>query len=330
MILLTAETDAATLESIRRALPDADVVHRPSSFGWTAAQLLSLVHDADAVLAGGDEYTERVLAHAPRLRILARLGVGFDKVDVTAAERLGIYVTSTPGANSVAVAELAIGLILAMARDVVGHAVDVKQNRWAPSFGTQLEGQTLGLIGSGAIGSEVLKRALAFGMKVRVHDPFVSVDRIRSAGGTPSSLGDTLAEADFLSLHLPLSAATRGYLNRERIATVKRGCMLVNTARGDLIDEDALLEALNTGRIKAAALDVLRSEPPSGASGLLAHHPSTIVVPHIGAATREASNRTYALAIESVARAFAGERPPRAINDPLRPRNATPRVAAQP
>src|SRR5262249_11689581 len=232
--------------------------------------------------------TAALLAAAPRLGIVARAGTGVDNVDVDAASARGILVVNAPGANSISVAEHACALMLALARSVPAADRAMKDGRWEKKrfLGNELRGKTLGVAGLGRIGQEVAQRARAFGMRVVAHDPFISKEIAASLNVELMTLDEVCAAADYLTLHLPSTPDTRHLFDDERFARCKPGVRLVNTARGELVDEGALRRAIENGRVAAAALDVFETEPPADWS--LAQLPQVVATPHIAASTEEA------------------------------------------
>jgi len=253
-----------------------------------AALALDLA-DADAlVVRSATKVDAHLLDAAPRLRIVARAGAGVDNVDVDAASARGVLVVNAPGANSISVAEHAWALMLALARSVPAADRAMKDGHWDKRrfVGTELRGKTLVIVGLGRIGQEVAQRARAFGMRVVAHDPFISKEIALGLGVELMSLDQACATADYLTLHLPVTADTRHLFDAKRLAACKPGIRIVNTARGDLIDEAALRDALESGAVAAAALDVFQKEPPSDWS--LAQLPQVIATPHIAASTEEA------------------------------------------
>jgi D-3-phosphoglycerate dehydrogenase len=278
-------------------LPESALALLRSEAGWqvdartgrSPAELGAALADADALLVrSATRVTADLLAASPRLRIVARAGTGVDNVDVAAASGRGILVVNAPGANSISVAEHACALMLALARAVPAADRAMKNAKWEKKrfLGTELRGKTLGIAGLGRIGQEVAQRARAFGMRVVAHDPFIAREIADGIGVELLSLDEVLAAADFLTLHLPSTPETRHLLNDDRLARVKPGIRIVNTARGDLIDETALGRALRSGVVAAAALDVFETEPPS--DWALAQMPQVIATPHIAASTEEA------------------------------------------
>jgi D-3-phosphoglycerate dehydrogenase len=217
--------------------------------------------------------------------------VGVDNIDLNAAKAHGVTVVNAPIATTVAVAELAFGLLLAVCREIPRADATMKAGKWIKKEleGVELYGKTLGVIGFGRIGSETGKRAAAFGMKILGYDPLLPAEEIAKRGGEAVSLEELLAQSDFITMHIPLNPQSKGMINAESIAQMKDGVRLVCAARGGVIDEAALLQALQSGKVAAAGLDVFATEPP-GLTDLVAH-PRVICTPHIGAQTAEAQTR---------------------------------------
>jgi len=244
---------------------------------------------ADALIVrSATKVDERLIASAPKLRVIARAGTGIDNVDVGAASARGILVMNAPGGNSVSVAEHALALMLALARSVPVADAAMKREVWDKKglTGAELRGKTLGLVGLGRIGQEVAARARAFGMEIVAHDPFISEEVATSLGIELVGLDAMCDRADYVSLHIPATAETRHLFDRPRLAKCRKGVRIVNTARGELIDETALADAIEGGHVAGAALDVFETEPP--ADWRLAHLPQVIATPHIAASTTEA------------------------------------------
>ena len=257
--------------------------------GRTPAELAADVGEADALLVrSATKVDARLIAAAPALRIIARAGTGVDNVDVAAATARGIVVVNAPGANSISVAEHTLALMLSLARSVPAADRAMKDERWEKRLflGTELRGKTLGVAGLGRIGQEVAQRARAFGMRIVAHDPFISAEVASGLGVELLSLDEMCATADYITLHLPSTSDTRHLFNDDRFVRCKAGIRLVNTARGDLIDGDALRRALESGIVAAAALDVFETEPPR--DWALAKLAQVVATPHIAASTEEA------------------------------------------
>lgn len=275
----------------------------------TPAELREALVGVDGVIAGVDRFDAGVIESADRLRVIARHGVGTDGVDLAAAARRRIVVTNTPGANADAVAELAIGLMLALARHITRADRLVRSGGYGALRGVQLGGRTVGLIGLGQTGTAVARRASALGCTVIGFDPAVDDQQLRSAGATPMSQEEVVARADFLSLHVPATAATRDMVDAAFLTRMKPGAYLVNTARGELVVEQDLVRALDEGTLAGAALDAMRDEPPRSDSPLLGRD-DVILTPHSGADTDEARAAMARAALEDLLAVLDG-RPPR-------------------
>jgi D-3-phosphoglycerate dehydrogenase len=283
----------------------ADVVDQP---GISADELLQVIGSYDALIVRGrTKVTPAVFAAAPRLKVVGRAGVGVDNINLDAAREHKVTVVNSPLATTVAVAELTMGLILGMLREIPRADTSMKNGKWLKKEfeGNELYGKTLGVIGFGRIGSAVAQRAAAFGMQVIGYDPLVSAEDIRQRGGESVNLVDLYTRADVITLHLPLTNDTRGILNAAAFAKMKTGVRIVCAARGGVIDEEALLEALNSGKVASAALDVFAAEPPGQTALVL--HPHVVCTPHVGAQTVEAQGRAaYDISTEILA-ALKGE-----------------------
>ncbi len=256
--------------------------------GRAPDQLSADLAGADAlVVRSATKVTAAIIAAAPKLRAIARAGTGVDNVDVAAASARGIVVMNAPGANSISVAELAMGQVLALARHLPAADAAMKQGKWEKKkfLGEEVREKTLGLAGLGRIGQEVARRASAFGMRIIAHDPFISEQVAADMGVTLVSLDDLFARSDYISLHMPSNANTRNLVNAERLKKAKKGLRIINTARGDLIDEGALADAIEAGHVGGAALDVFTKEPT--VDQRLQMLPQVVASPHIAASTRE-------------------------------------------
>jgi D-3-phosphoglycerate dehydrogenase / 2-oxoglutarate reductase len=258
------------------------------------AEVIELVRGCAGLIVGVDPVTARVLEAGP-LRVVVKYGSGTDNIDLRAAERLGVKVSSTPGANALSVAELTIALLFALARRLVAHDRAVRGGSWSRRGAVELAGKRLGVVGYGAVGREVARLAASLGMEVVAHDPLVE-----GADVTLVGLDELLTSCDAVSLHVPLDDSTRGMIGAQALERMRGGAFLVNTARGGIVDEQALAEALSTGRLGGAALDAFADEPPSG-SPLLGLE-NVVLSPHAGAATVEATLRTAVQAVRQLLR----------------------------
>jgi D-3-phosphoglycerate dehydrogenase len=286
MKIVVADDLPASALDLLRAEPKWEVDARP---GRKPAALAADLADADALMVrSATKVTADLLAAAPKLRIVARAGTGVDNVDITAASARGILVVNAPGANSISVAEHAWALMLALARSIPAADRAMKSGLWEKKrfIGNELHGKTLGVAGLGRIGQEVAQRARAFGMRVVAHDPFIAREVAAALGVELMTLDEVCECADYLTLHLPSTAETWHMFDDARFARCRVGVRIVNTARGELIDEAALRRAIESGTVAAAALDVFEQEPPADWS--LAKLPQVVATPHIAASTEEA------------------------------------------
>jgi D-3-phosphoglycerate dehydrogenase / 2-oxoglutarate reductase len=288
---------------------DVDV----SSDGDLAQQ----IGDYDAIIVrSGTQLTAEIIERGERLKVIGRAGVGVDNVDLEAASRRGIIVANAPQSTVVSAAEHALGLLFALSRSIPQAHAALKEGRWERSrfAGLELAGKTLGLAGFGRIGQQVARRAKALEMRVVAYDPYVAPERFRELGVDHAAmLADLLAESDFLSLHLTLTPETRGLIGREELRAAKDGIRIVNAARGELVDEEALVESLESGKVAGAALDVFSEEPYAGP---LLGLDNVVVTPHLGASTHEAQDRAGVIVAEQVAAALEGGVVANAVNVP--------------
>ena len=284
------------------------------------ADLVAAIPDFDALVVRSEtKVTARVLEAGRRLKVVGRAGVGVDNIDVPAATKLGVLVVNAPRGNIIAAAEHAVALLMSAARLIPQADASVKRGEWTRGkfVGTEIRGKTLGVVGLGNIGSEVAKRAQGLEMDVIAFDPAVPPERAEQFNVELASLDDLLARADFISIHAPLVDATRGLLGAAALAKVKPGAILVNAARGGIVDEGALYAALSEGRLAGAAMDVFEHEPP-GENPLLGL-PNFIATPHLGASTREAQTSVAFDVAEEVGAVLAGDLPRYAVNAPALP-----------
>jgi D-3-phosphoglycerate dehydrogenase len=272
------------------------------------AEIRKLVGDVDGIICGDDDYTPKVLKKAaPTLKVLSKYGIGLDRIDVEAATKLKIPVCFTPGVNHTTVAEHAFGLMISMLRNIPRECSLVKEGQWTRITGHELLDKTIGILGLGRIGKEVAKRSVAFGMKVVAFTPNWDEEFLRECPVQKTDDPvDVLRVCDILSLHMRLTDQTRRFLNRDRIEFMKEGAFVVNTSRGGLIETDALIEALSSGKIAGYATDVLDREPPDENDPLL-NLDSVIVTPHIGSRTYENVIRQATMATENLIRVLSGQ-----------------------
>jgi D-3-phosphoglycerate dehydrogenase len=286
-IVLAEKVSPATL-AVLAGEPDWQIL-TPEDVAKLPGKLPEALADADAlVVRSAVQVDDALLEHAPKLRVIGRAGVGVDNIDADAATRRGIVVMNTPGANAVAVAELTIGMMIALARKLPVANISMHNGKWEKKSlqGTELRGKTLGILGLGRIGLEVAKRARGFGMDLIAHDPFVSAAVAREAEIKLVSTEELFANSDYLTLHVGLTPQTTGIINERTIATMKKGVRILNCARGELIEEAALVAALQSGHVAGAALDVFTVEPPVDSP--YATMFNVVLTPHIAGSTDEA------------------------------------------
>lgn len=307
-ILVTPTSYGSRNPKLRSELEAAvgEVVYNTSGRPLTSAELRAHLPGCDGLIAGLDTIDRPALEAADRLRVIARYGVGVERVDLEAARSKGVRVTNTPGANSVSVAELTVGLMIALARQIPGAVEATRAGEWRRISGIALENKTVGLIGFGAVGRQVARRLQAFDCRIVAYDPFVTSADPYEVELLPQA--EVVRRADFLSLHVPVVEATRCLVNAKFLAQMKPGSFLVNTARGELIDETALLQALQEGHLAGAALDCFSSEPPEKNNPLLAL-PQVILTPHTGAHTDGATNTMGWMALRDCLAVLRGEQP---------------------
>ncbi len=260
------------------------------AYGSTPEQLLGLVQDVDAIAVRSDtKITAEVIAAAPQLKVVGRAGVGVDNIDIEAATDHGVIVMNTPTGNTIATAELTFTHLLAGTRPIVQACATMREGGWGRKdyTGSELNQKTLGVLGMGRIGTEVAKRAMAFQMDVLAYDPYLTESRAKSLGVTLASLDEVIEQADYITVHMPLTADTRHMLNADAFARMKNGVRVFNCARGGIIEEAALIDALKSGKVAAAGLDVYEDEPPAADSPLRSI-PNLVLTPHLGASTIEA------------------------------------------
>lgn len=290
-----------------------EVQYNPESRPLTSSELVPLVSNIDGWIAGLDEIDSAVISAAPKLKVIARYGVGVDRVDVDAATKRGVVVTNTPGANSTAVAELTIGLMLALCRNICRANRDVHLGGWPRFSGVGLRGKTVGIVGFGAIGREVALKLRAFQCRVLASDPYIKAETAKGTGAELTSLDELLSISDLVSLHTSATSQTSRMVDAAFLKKMKRDAFLVNTARGELIDEEALRRSLENNELRGAALDCFQKEPP-GADHPLLRLPQVIATPHMGAHTDEAINKMGRMSMEACLAVLRGERPTHIVN----------------
>jgi D-3-phosphoglycerate dehydrogenase len=288
------------------------VRHVRANAQTSAPDLIAALEGCDAVVAIIEPYTAEVFDGASRLRHVARVGVGYDAVDIQAATARGVLVTNTPGANATAVADFAMGLLLAVARHIPTFDRDIRQGTWQSKLGADVWQQTIGIVGLGNIGRGVARRARGFDMTVLAHEPYPDLEFVQAHGVELASLARVFAESDFVTLHLPASAETRHIVSSNLLGLMKPSAYLINSARGALVDEDALYDALKARRIAGAALDVREVEP--SADTRFAELDNVVLAPHAAGSTPRAVNTAIREAALAVGTYLRGERPNGVIN----------------
>src|SRR5579885_3072712 len=318
-ILITDRIAREGIDLLRAQLPQAQI---DEQLGLKPEQLKAIIGDYAALIVRSEtQVTADVLAAAKNLKIVGRAGVGVDNIDTEAATRLGIMVVNSPTGNMIAAAEHTIAMLMAMARHIPAANSSMKAGRWEKSrfLGIEVRNKILGVIGLGKVGSEVARRAKGLEMQVVAFDPYVSPDTARKIGVTLLSMDEVLQQADFITLHPSLTSATRGMIGARELSLLKPGARLINCARGGLIDEEALLHALNENRLAGVALDVFSQEPVRDdpiVRQLLANE-RVIATPHLGASTEEAQVGVATDVAEQIVTVLRGGFPRAAVNAPL-------------
>ena len=314
-VLVTPTSFGVSNPSLKSTLEQVvgEVIYNSTGKPLNAETARKMVQDIDGYIAGLDEIDAGVLQAANRLKVIARYGVGTERIDLKAATERGIVVTNTPGANSASVAELAIGLILALCRKVCLMSQSTKNGEWSRSEGIGLRNKVVGLIGLGSIGLLTAIRLKAFDCHILVTDPYINQRLADQYSITLVPLEELLKKSDIVSLHVPLLPETERMVDRHFLAKMKPGALLINTARGQLIDETAVVEALESGHLRGLGLDVYRVEPP-GADYPLFRFPQVIATPLMGAHTDDATNEMGRMSIEACLAVLRRERPPHVVN----------------
>ena len=318
-VLVTARAFWVSGDEARAALERAGctIIQSPEAGPIPEPALIPLLEGADAVIASSDPYTARVLAESPALKVISRCGVGYDSIDLAAATECGVVVTITPGAMTDAVADYTLGLLLAVSRKIPQGDALMRSGGWGEYPGVLVTGKTLGLVGFGAIGRGTAKRAAGFGMRILAYDPAWSAPANGESASLPDvefvGLDELLAESDFVSLHAPATPETKGMFDSARFAQMKRSAFFINTARGSLVDESALIAALESGVIAGAAIDVYSREPlPSDHP--LRTAPNCVLTPHNAFNAVEAAELMSRRSAENVLAVMRGETPGGILN----------------
>lgn len=288
-----------------------EVVYNPVGRPLTEDELIPLLQGCDGYIAGLDFVTEKVIRACDRLKVISRYGAGVDRVDLKAAAQYDITVCNTPGANAQAVADLALGLMLSAARRLPMLDEKTRDGQWVRSTGIELYGKTLGILGLGAIGKSVAKRGQGFDMRVMAYDPFLNEEYALQHDIQPASFDQVVENCDVISLHLPLNDETRHIISREVMERMRPGTILINSARGGLIDEAAAYELLKSGHLGGLGLDAYEQEPPTASP--LFELDNVICTPHTGSHTREATAAMAKMSVENLIQVLKGEPCPHAL-----------------
>jgi D-3-phosphoglycerate dehydrogenase len=314
-ILISEDIRGSAVDSLTQRF---DVVRMPDLWRDPAGLTKEIANVRGLIIRNQTQITADLLNHATSLVVLGRAGVGLDNVDVTACEKAGVIVTSTPEQSTISVAELAMGMMISLARHIPAGDIDTKGGNWNRQrfLGSELHGKHFGIIGAGKIGLATARRAQAFGMRILAHDPFVSRDNVFLAelGAELVTFQELLTRADVVSCHLPATPNTFRMLNATAFANMKPSAFFINTSRGEVVDEAALLDSLKSNRIAGAALDVRETEPPI--AGELERLPNILLTPHIAALTREAQARVTRAICDDVGRVLDGQQPLNAVVNP--------------
>jgi D-3-phosphoglycerate dehydrogenase len=308
-ILVTPSSFSKESKSIAKELLESkadEIVYNPYGRPMTAEEIIPLLQGVDGYVAGLDYITAEVIEKAPdSLKVISRYGVGFDRVDTAAATKKGIIVTNTPGMNSQSVADLAFGLMLAVARGIPTLNAKVKHGEWPRASGVELYKKTLGVVGFGGIGKGVAMRGKGFSMNVLAYDPYFDRDYAQANGIEEATLEKLMENSDVISLHVPLNEETKNMINGKTIEKMKQGVILINTSRGGLIDEQAAYEALKSGKFGGLGLDAFEKEPPDASP--LFELDNVVATPHAGAHTRDAVNNMGILAVQNLLDVLSGK-----------------------
>lgn len=305
------EWDASEIISFLEARNCTVTVHHPEK-SVTEDDLISLIGGVDGIITGSHPYTRRVISAADKLKIISRTGAGFDTIDLEAATERGIIITTTPDANSESVAELAMGLMLSVARCIPQGDRKIRRGGWSPHIGVELYQKTLGIVGLGKIGKRLAKRARGFDMTILAYDLYQDEAFAAEYGVTYLPLDELLSRADFVSIHSPLTPETSGLIGEPELKLMKPTAYLVNTARGPIVHELSLIKALGAGWIAGAGLDVFSQEPPT--NNPLLSIENVVLGPHVAASTEEALYRMGRGAAENVVNVFEGKQPLGVVN----------------
>jgi D-3-phosphoglycerate dehydrogenase len=313
-VLITPRSFTREQKAAVKILEDAgcELVFNPYGRLLTEEELIEALKEVDGIIVGLDPLSKKVLTEACKLKVISKYGVGVNNIDLEYAKQRNIYVTVTPGTNSSAVAELVIGLTFAVARQIVLSDRQIRNGQWGRFHGFELKGKTMGIIGTGQIGKEVAWRAKGLGMSLICYDVYQDLDWAKNIGTEYVELEELLAASDVITLHLPLTPQTVDLISSKELAMMKPNSVVINTARGGIVNEQALYEALVAHKIAGAGLDVFTVEPPTDTP--LAKLENVVMTSHIGAHTQEAVEAMSVLAAENVLSALNGLKPKYTVN----------------
>lgn len=286
---------------------DYEIIRNESGKPYEESELINIIKDIDGIIVGLDKITSNVLKNAKKLKVITKYGVGMDNIDIEEAEKLGIKITFTPGANKESVADLAFSLMLCLSRNIIKLDNIVRSNKWEKIVGYEVYGKTLGIVGTGSIGKGVAKRATGFDMKILAYDKYPDYDFADKIGMKYVDKKTLLEESDFITLHIPLSDETYHFIDEEEFNIMKNTAYIINTSRGGIINENALYNALKNKKIAGAALDAFEEEPPLNSK--LFELDNVILSPHCGASTKEATDRMGIMAVEGLISVLEGMEP---------------------
>jgi len=315
-VLVTPTSYGKCNPGLKTKLEDqvGEVIYNTTGKPLSSSQVAALLPKIDGYIAGLDFIDQRALEAADTLKIIVRYGVGVDRVDLSAAKEKGIIVSNTPGANAVSVAELALGMILMLARQVPAAQTSLQEGRWPRFPGVSIQNKTVGIIGLGAIGKQLAVRLAAFNCEIMAHDPYPDVEFVKKNKITLVDMDILISKSDFISLHVPVLPSTRKMVNDEFIERMKEGSFLINTSRGEILDESSLIKGLDSGHIRGAALDAFEKEPPDPGNPLLSYA-NVICTPHLGAQTDGATNTMGEMALKECLSVLQGMDPEYQVNN---------------
>jgi D-3-phosphoglycerate dehydrogenase len=289
----------------------SELVFNPTEKPLTEGELIPLISGCEGCIAGLDFFTAGVIQSAGNLKVISRYGVGVDRIDLAAAKAKSITVCNTPGANTQAVADLTIGMLICLARKIPVLDRKTREGQWPRSTGIELFGRTIGILGLGAVGKAVAKRASGFSMRVLARDPIINKEYVEANGIVPVDFNTLIREADFLCLHLPKTDETRNIISADVLKSMKKGAILVNTARGGLVDEAAAYELLVSGHLGGMGLDVYENEPPQKSP--LFELENVVLTPHTAAHTAEATEAMAEMSVQNLIDVLSGKKCPNVL-----------------